>query len=167
MRIQSLFLAVALLTPLLAAGSAAPGEPVIGADTAAKFAEQVAHVRDEMKPGGRYEFIRENDSIRLDHLLATMGALLMRHGSAAAMSRDARIELFNAQEQVNAILRHNDELRLVCESRPKIGSNIPQTTCRTFGDIERDRRAGNQTLLEHDNQRFQTMRDHGDGRGGN
>lgn len=167
MRIRSLFLAAALLAPLIAAGTTAPGEPPIAADTAARFAEQVARVRDEMKPGGRYGFIREDDRRRVDQLLDAMAALLGRYESVATMGRDAQIALFNTQERVNGILHHNDELRLVCESRPKVGTNIPQTTCRTVGDIERDRRAGNRTMLELNNaQRHQTAHDHGDGRGG-
>ena len=167
MRIESLLLAAAMLTPALAGAAIDPGRPALAADTPARFAEQVSRVRDEMKPGGRYEFIREDDRRHLERLLLQMAALFGRYDSVGVMSRDARVELFNAQEEVNGILRHNDEQRLVCERRPKIGSNIPETTCRTVGDIERDRRAGNRTLLELNNsERHQTASDRGDRRGG-
>jgi hypothetical protein len=52
------------------------------------------------------------------------------------MDHDTQIQLFNAQEEVNGILKHNDGNRLVCERRKPIGSNIPQTHCHTFRQIE-------------------------------
>ena len=173
MRVELLLLAAALLVSCAQAAEIPAGDTAgaidkpVTADTPDKFAVQAAHVRGEMKPGGRYEFIRDADRRRVDLLLNHTASLLDHYGSVAAMHRDTQIELFNTQEEINGILRHNDDMRLVCERRAKIGSNIPETTCRTVGDIERNRRAGNQAILDLNNSsRHQTASDVGDRRGG-
>jgi hypothetical protein len=58
--------------------------------------------------------------------------------------------LFNAQEEVNGILKHNDNNRLVCESRAPIGSNILRTTCHTHGQIEATARNTKEGLQQFD-----------------
>ena len=51
---------------------------------------------------------------------------------------------------MNGLLKHNDANRLVCESRAPVGSHLPVTTCRTFGEIERGRADANKTILHLD-----------------
>ena len=52
------------------------------------------------------------------------------------MKQPDRIKLFNTQEHVNGTLTHSDRNRLICERHAKVGSNLPQTDCRTLADIE-------------------------------
>ena len=111
------------------------------ADTPESFATQTERIHEEMQPGGRYEFANPSARSKVDMLLGKMASLLQAAGSVDAMNHDARIALFNSQEEVNGILKHNDSNRLVCESRAPVGSHIPVTTCRTFGEIEHGRRA--------------------------
>jgi hypothetical protein len=122
-------------------------KPVV-ADTPAKFAETAAQVRLDMQKDGRYEFMRASDKQKVDALLNRMASQLEHFGSAGAMSHEAQIELFNEQEQVNGLLKHNDANRLVCESRAPVGSHLPVTTCRTYGDIERGRAEANKAVLD-------------------
>jgi hypothetical protein len=124
---------------------AAELKPVI-ADTPEKFASTVRELRVLMQPGGRYEFITTTDRARLDADIETMAGLLQKSGSVAAMSQADQIKLFNAQEHLNGILTHSDSERLVCEREATLGSNIPRTTCKTFGQIEKSRRDANKYL---------------------
>jgi hypothetical protein len=124
------------------------------ADTPATFAEQSQRIREDMQTGGRYEYITATDKRSVDRLLEQMAALLDRAGSVDAMNHDTRIQLFNAQEEVNGILKHNDSNRLVCESRAPIGSNILRTTCRTHGQIEATARNTKEGLMEFDHSRL-------------
>lgn len=136
---------------LVSMSSQAFGDAVekrVAADTAEKFQAVATEVRHEMSPGGRYEFMRPDEKVKADADLNAMTALLQKSGSVAAMPEAEKIQLYNAQENLNGILTHSDSDRLVCERRAKVGTSIPQTTCKTFGEIERARRATNDKLQE-------------------
>ena len=53
---------------------------------------------------------------------------------------NTKVQLFNDQEAVNAILTHRDDERLVCENIAPLGSHIPRTTYVTYREAERRRR---------------------------
>src|ERR1700759_5248950 len=116
-------------------------EKPVAADTPQKFAETVTALQEEMSAGGRYEFIRPDDKAKVEADLNTMTALLLKAGSVTAMTQVDKVQLFNAQENLNGILTHSDSNRLVCEHKAPVGTSIPRTTCETVGDIERNRRA--------------------------
>lgn len=157
MRIQLLLFAV-LLVPAVHAQDSAENEgrviekPVV-ADTPETFAKQTEWITNEMKDGGRYEFAKPADKQRVSVLLGQMANLMQRSGSVAAMDPSAKITLFNYQEEVNGILKHNDSNRLVCEHVKPVGSNIPQTHCYTFGQIEQVRRSTQTGLREFESPR--------------
>lgn len=137
--------ALVMLLPLGLA-HAAKTEKIVKADTRDSFAALVTTVQQEMKPGGRYGYIDKKEAEDVNRGLAYMQSLLDRFGSVDQMSPDAKIDLFNHQEKVNAILTRRDNNRLVCESVAPMGSHIPRTTCRTYGLIEADRRNARQTM---------------------
>jgi hypothetical protein len=126
----------------------AVSEKRVAADTAEKFQAVATEVRKDMSPGGRYEFMRPDEKIKAETDLHVMAVMLQKSGSVAAMTEAEKVELFNTQENLNGILTHSDSDRLVCERRAKVGTSIPQTTCKTFGEIERARRATNDKLQE-------------------
>ena len=128
-------------------------KPVL-ADTPDKFGEQTQRIHEDMQVGGRYEFTSPTDRKRVDALLGRMASMLQSAGSVEAMNHDMRITLFNAQEEVNGILKHNDSNRLVCESRAPVGSNILRTTCHTHGQIEIAARNTKEGLMEFDHSRL-------------
>jgi hypothetical protein len=112
------------------------------ADTPAKFAQVIEQLHQEMAPGGRYEFIRPDDKVKVDADLQSMNAMLAKSGSVAAMSQPEKVQLFNTQEHLNGILTHSDRNRLICEHKPPIGTNIAVTSCKTVAEIEKMRRDG-------------------------
>jgi hypothetical protein len=69
-----------------------------------------------------------------------MQSLFDKYGTVAQMDESTKVQLFNDQEAVNAILNHNDSNRLVCEHIAPLGSNIPKTVCRTYGEIQQEQR---------------------------
>jgi hypothetical protein len=155
MRTVTLLLAVALSRIALAAvgGQIEEGKvaekPVL-ADTPDSFAQQQNWIENEMRTGGRYEYARPADKQRVKVLLDQMASLLQRAGSVAAMDHATRIDLFNEQEEVNGLLKHNDANRLVCESRAPVGSHIPITHCHTFRQIEETARNTRRGMQEFD-----------------
>ena len=110
-------------------------KPVV-ADTPETFAQQAAWIEKEMQADGRYEFAKPADKQRVNVLLGQMSNLLQRSGSVASMDHDTRVQMFNDQEEVNGLLKHNDANRLVCQSYQPIGSHIPTTTCVTYRQRE-------------------------------
>jgi len=105
-----------------------------------------------MQPSGQYGFMKAADRARVETRLNDMQKLLQEHSSGNDLPNSDKLVLVNAQEEVNGILRHNDVNRLVCERRAPVGSNIPVTTCRTFGEIENQRRASLNQLNDFNNQ---------------
>lgn len=104
------------------------------------FKVEADAIRSGMQPGGRYEFLKADDRSRIEARLNTMQALLQNSATQNDLNSRDKIALVNAQEEVNGILKHNDSNRLVCERRSPVGSHIPVTTCRTYGEIEEQRR---------------------------
>lgn len=131
---------------LLGTGCLAPGlssargaEAAIKAGNKADFTAVVKAVKEEMVPGGRYEFVSGSERKTIDTSLAEMQSLFDKFGTVAAMDKDAKFQLFVDQEDVNAILTQRDDRRMICTSERPMGSLIPKRTCRTYGAIQRDR----------------------------
>ena len=135
------------LTVAHAAGtrSAVIDKPLV-AQTLDSFLQEAATIREQMHSGGVYGFIKSADRDRVETRLDQMQKLLQAHAQEGDLPRADKVALVNAQEEVNGILRHNDKNRLVCESRAPVGSNIPVTTCRTFGEIEDQRRDAQKSM---------------------
>jgi uncharacterized protein YlbG (UPF0298 family) len=139
-----LLLAATAFSPCTAFANA---EAAIKADTRADFDAVVAIVKNEMVPGGRYEFVSGGERHTIDSNLAEMQSLFDRFGTVAAMDKDTKFKLYVDQENVNAILTHRDDRRMVCVSERPIGSLIPKRVCRTYGAVERDRQNTQEQLV--------------------
>ncbi len=109
-------------------------KPLVG-QTLDSFNLESARIREQMKPGGVYEHIRPADKARVEARMGEMEKLLSAHSTQADLRPEDKVALLNEQEEVNGILRHNDNNRLICEHVAPVGSHIPVTTCRTFGDL--------------------------------
>jgi hypothetical protein len=127
------------------ARSAVIDKPLV-AQTLDSFLQEASNIREQMHSGGVYGFIKSADRDRVETRLDQMQKLLQAHAQEGDLPRADKVALVNAQEEVNGILRHNDKNRLVCESRAPVGSNIPVTTCRTFGEIEDQRREAQKSV---------------------
>jgi hypothetical protein len=123
-------------------------EKPMASDSIDSFEKQSVHVHEQMKPGGIYEHISSTDKLRVDARLGDMQKMLESHPAQPVndWQQSEKVALFNAQEEVNGILKHNDNNRLICEHHAPVGSNVPVTTCETFGELA-DRRSHSQKYL--------------------
>lgn len=128
-------------------------EKRVAADTPEKFQQAAADIRKDMAQGGRYEFIRPDEKAKVEVDLDTMAKLLQDAGSVSAMKHEQQVQLFNTQEHLNGLLTHNDRNRLVCERAAGLGTHIPTTSCRTVGDIERERSDSRKFIDDQSNKR--------------
>jgi hypothetical protein len=121
---------------------------VVKADTKAAFEKVAADVRAEMTGDGRYAYVRPDERRNVETALDEMSRLFDENDSVDKMDKATRVELFNAQESINAILTLRDSDRLVCERAAQPGSRIVGTTCRRYGDLEAARQSSEKFMNE-------------------
>lgn len=121
-------------------------ETIVKADTKATFDTLVTSVQSQMVPGGRFGFMDKKEHENVNRDLDYMQSLFDKYPSVAQMDANTRLDLFNHQEAVNAILTRRDNNRLVCESIAPVGPHIPRTTCRTYGEIQREHQNTQQVM---------------------
>lgn len=109
---------------------------IVKAENKNDFTAVVAAVHQQMQPGGRYEFVDRIERRKIDGNFADMQSLFDRYDTVDQMDESTKVQLFNHQEAINAILTRRDDKRMVCESVAPLGSHIPKTVCRTYRDIE-------------------------------
>lgn len=128
-------------------------EEIVKADNQADFSALVVSVQKEMNPGGRYGYVDSQEREHVNAGLTYMQSLFDRYKTVDAMPQDSKIDLFNHQEAVNAILTRRDNDRVVCEKIAPVGSHIQRTTCRTYGLIEQERRDAQNAMQDFKAQR--------------
>ena len=133
------------------AGNAQVDQKPLVAQTLTSFEQDAARIRKDMQPGGQYGYISNLEKSRVEASLAEMQNLLTANKSEADMRETDKVALLNAQEEVNGILNHNDNNRLVCEHVAPVGSHRPVTTCHTYAEIMAQRER-----TQHDLQRMQS-----------
>jgi hypothetical protein len=140
--------AAVLLQAGLAYAAPDTGEKPLVARTFDTFKQDSARIRQQMQPGGTYEHTPPSDQARVETRLGDMYKLLEAHSSQAEMNEADKVALLNAQEEINGILKHNDNNRLVCEQVAPVGSHRPVTTCRTYGEVMARERADQKYLQD-------------------
>ena len=143
--VLGLLLGAACLAPGVSRASASKG--AIKAENQTDFAAVVAAVKKEMVPGGRYEFVSSSERKTIDANLAEMRSQFDQFGTVAAMDKDTKFQLYVDQENVNAILTHRDDRRIICKSELPLGSLLPKRTCRSYGLIERERHKSQELMI--------------------
>lgn len=121
-----------LAVALLATVAAFAGEPVNGpfdVSTPQIFELQAAQVSAGMQAGGAYGFLSAQDRTRVEQEIAAMRELFRRYGNIETMGGAQRVELYNAQEQVNRILTRGHAGTTRCAWAQQTGSHIPRTSC--------------------------------------
>lgn len=136
----SLLLVVPLLLPLSSLEAKQPTPPSVKADNKDQFDQVAEHIREQMQPGGRFEFLDDRERTTVDKDLGDMQSLFAKSGSVNSMDSKSKIQLYNDQSEVNAILTRRDGDKEVCSFEVPTGSQIAKTTCRTYSDMERQRR---------------------------
>ena len=139
--------ALLLASPVFAATSQVVEKPLVG-QSLDSFNAEAAKIREQMRPGGVYDHITSKDKGRVEERLEQIQKLLSAHSSEGDLRREDKVALLNAQEEVNGILRHNDNNRLVCEHVAPVGSHVPKTTCRTYGEVLEQQRADQKFLQD-------------------
>lgn len=117
-----------------------PTPPDVKADTKEKFDAVVDHLHQEMGAGGRFEFLTAEERVTVDHDLDDMHGLFDHFGKVDAMDDKSKIQLYNDQSEVNALLTKRDGDREICTHEQPTGSHLPKTTCRNYAQMERERR---------------------------
>jgi hypothetical protein len=125
--------------------------PAVNADTKESFATVSGWVTKEMHTGGRYEHVTDSERSTVEGKLASMSTLLDKKGSVAQMNDAEKTQMFNDQEQVNAILAHRDGDRLVCQTVAPVGSHIPVKSCKTARQLEGDQREAQKFIQDRQN----------------
>lgn len=136
----ALLVAVSLLFATAAPAKERVERPLT-ADSKTLFDDQAAAIRQQMQPGGHYEFVSEPERAEVERNLDTMAAVLARHTDAASFRDGDKAELLQAQENVNAVLTRNDGRRLICSRERPTGSHLGKDKCQTYADQQRARRS--------------------------
>ena len=144
MRMRNLALAL-----LLAAAPVAAEEP----DTAARAEAATAEIRNakdylrdmrtavELAQKGEYGKLDSKERRTLDESYKRLHTLLDGHDSPTELPLDDRIEIFNAQERIVAILDRHPKDTMICRKKKSTGTRIPATECLTIA--QREARARN------------------------
>lgn len=141
---KRIYPAALLMVTLLFAAVASAKERVerpLTADTKNLFDDQAAAIRQQMQPGGHYEFVSTSERSEVEQNLERMAAVLGRHADPTSFSDADKTELLQAQENVNAVLTRNDGRRLICQRERATGSHLGKDKCQTFAERERARRS--------------------------
>jgi hypothetical protein len=131
-------------------------KPDVKANTKDEFAAVADHVRQQMGPGGRFEFVAPAEHQTVDRDLSNMQSLYDKFGTVDAMDSPSKVELYNNQSEVNAILTKRDADREICEQVKPMGSNIPKTVCQTNREIQQEN--GQAQRYMQDIQQVQTLK---------
>ncbi|AIF46865.1 hypothetical protein [Dyella japonica] len=151
--------AVAMMVLQVATVQAKETKPDVKANTKDEFAAVADHVRQQMGPGGRFENVDKDDQATVNRDLSNMSSLYDKFGTVDAMDQSTKVELYNNQSEVNAILTRHDADREVCEQVKPMGSNIPKTVCRTQRQIDQENGSA-QRFMQDQSQRTQLKGGH-------
>ncbi|TDR45789.1 hypothetical protein DFR29_104217 [Tahibacter aquaticus] len=144
-----LSLAAAALFLPLACGAAKPeAEKHIDVARQERFEDQAAAIRQEMKTGGRFEFLTAAERGGVEKQLDTIAAILEAH-SGAKLDDDAQLDVYAAQETANSILTQKDGRRLICEYTAPTGSNRKVKQCMTFAERTRAHKESQNTMRDN------------------
>ena len=132
---------IALVMSLLAAGPVL-SKPQHGNTDARAIRKQQEQIRSEAEArSGRYKDLSEARRIELLQRQAVVMRLTEGVTQTTELKEEQQIELFNALESIEAIVNAAEDERMVCERHRPIGSNRPQTICKTVAERRAEREA--------------------------
>jgi hypothetical protein len=149
-KVLVLGVAAALSCGALAQNKPADPPPALSgiADTKENFADQATAIRQQMKSGGRWEFVSGDERTTVEKRLDEITALLGNASTAGELQPKDKAAVLTAQEEVNAILSKKDGRRLICQSVAPTGSHRKQMQCRSYAERERERRDAADSLRD-------------------
>lgn len=154
MKIGKWLAGMILVVAALQAGiaCAADSKPIVKATTKDDFTAVAAAIRQQIGPGGRWQYTSKSEKADVDSRLNDMQGLFDKFGTVDQMDQISKELLYNDQEAINDILTKRDGNRLICENETPTGSHIPKRVCRTYAQIRADEDAA-QTFM-HDQSHF-------------
>ncbi|TDK24453.1 hypothetical protein E2F46_09240 [Luteimonas aestuarii] len=118
------------------------------------FAQQAQLIRSAIATGEEYSEISASDRDVVLALLTRIETTLGSAESVDALLTQARVDLFNDQEQVNAILTGaREDSRIICRRTQVTGSHRKQQVCATKAERDRQIAADRENL-----DRYRSMR---------
>lgn len=155
MKLRILFLSCLLTLPLAAQARIAEETETATlaqrADAEARKITDAEAFLDEidetlaMAREGTYGPLKKGSMVQAESARDKIARLLEGHENAMELQPDERIELYNAQETIVAMVRNEDKDRMVCKKEIRLGSRMPTTECLTVAQREekaRGARAG-------------------------
>lgn len=118
---------------------AAEDKYVVKVSSKDDFMAVAAAIRQQITPGGRWEYTNKLEKEQIERNLNDMQALFDKYSTVDQMNDASKMQLVNDQESINEILTKRDDNHVVCTSEAPMGALIPQRTCRTYGEMERRR----------------------------
>ena len=104
------------------------------------FQEQRSALVRELRVGDTYAEIGANDRQKVIAALDRMAQALAEINSLDELDETERTKIYNLQSEVNGILTGAaEESREVCTRHKPVGTNFPQTTCKTVAEWRRIR----------------------------
>lgn len=130
MKTQMLAAAAAALMLAMAPGALAQAEKV------SRILSQQKEIREASEAAtGAYSRFEHDEKARLHATQDRIFTLLDGVSDVEQLREDQRVELFNALEQVKAILNANENDRQECWRERKIGTTMRETRCATVAEI--------------------------------
>ena len=139
----------AVLAAILASTAVFPAAAATPAlDAGATFQVQRDAILKALEDGETYVEIRSTDRDRVRELLGRIETLLVGKSRLDELSEDAKVQAFNDQQEINALLtRALTDSRMVCEREQKVGSHRRTTSCMTVAARRRARDAAQDAVM--------------------
>jgi hypothetical protein len=85
---------------------------------------------------GQYGKLPRGSGERLSELRGEIGALLKDGVDPRTLAPEQRLALFNAHQELEAIIKKDDKSRMVCTREAETGTRLTKTQCMTVGERE-------------------------------
>lgn len=101
----------------------------------AAIRQQQQEIREQSEVAtGKYVRFEESELARLHQAQDRIFRLLNGVDEIERLAPDQRADLFNALEEVKAIIAQNEDDRQVCQREHKVGTNRKVTVCETVAE---------------------------------
>lgn len=94
-----------------------------------------------------FEALSRSDKEKLSAAQGEIRQALAGKASMADLDDAAKLKVFNAHEQVIALVNRAENERMVCVQKKRLGSHRHQLECRTVAQIKEDRDAARNARL--------------------
>lgn len=113
------------------------------------FLAQQQEIRDDMAGSKKFKHVTDYDKRRFYSAQDQIFTLLTGRTSTDELNSDQLVALYNAQEEVNAILTDAELDRPICERETVVGSRRVVTVCLTVRERRDLQQNARQTMLKN------------------